>query len=780
MASCSFVKEGRTFTLSVEETSYSVENNTSNVKWTLSITGGQGYWNDSYAKATVNGQVVYNETKSWSTGQFPAKDGSVSGTINGIEHDSQGEKTIPFSVEGYSFEYTVKSASGSLALTSIPRYFTTTPTLEITSKTETSLTIKWTTSENASKSRYKIGNGSWVNVESNIDKSTGSITINNLQAGTNYTIYVDLMRKDSELWCQTPPSIQETTYNYPYVSSTPNFTIGNNFTIGIYNPLNRNCTIYLVGADNSQDSGKTTTGTSVTGYNTTTYENFLYNSIPNTNSATYKVRLVCGALNRDTTVNGGTYSTNTAQCSPQFTSFNVKDNNSNIVAVTGSDQVFVKGYSTLQVIIPSANKMVAQKGATPNKYVCTCDTLSQNANYSSSDVTINMGTIINNGALRVNTRAYDSRTNNTLAYKDITVYDYAKPVINAVATRLNNFENQTTLQISGTYNKLTINSVNKNTITNVKYRYRETNGTWSNWTNLSATLNNGAFTCNNVILSLDNSKSFEFEISVTDNIDTTTLSTSVAIGKAIFFISTNNRECYINGNKVVHNDDNGNVTLATESINLTTGNINLTAGNVNAVGINGGTTIKDGNTNLRTLKELNTQVTTNTTDIGNKAPTSHASSGTGYGVGTTNNYGHCKSINDLTHTSYSNGECLSAYQGYLLKLLGINSADLTKAKGYVKFENGFIIQWVNKDFTTPVNSSWGSLYESGYINIGQWAVTFKEAPTTTLDIQSSNGVFPQGHQGVTVTECGTVWLTRATASNSLTGTICCIGFGKWK
>jgi hypothetical protein len=41
--------------------------------------------------------------------------------------------------------------------------------------------------------------------------------------------------------------------------------------------------------------------------------------------------------------------------------------------------------------------------------------------------------------------------------------------------------------------------------------------------------------------------------------------------------------------------------------------------------------------------------------ISTKAPNSHASSGTTYGVGTTENYGHNKVINDLTHSSFANG-----------------------------------------------------------------------------------------------------------------------------
>jgi len=49
-----------------------------------------------------------------------------------------------------------------------------------------------------------------------------------------------------------------------------------------------------------------------------------------------------------------------------------------------------------------------------------------------------------------------------------------------------------------------------------------------------------------------------------------------------------------------------------------------------------------------------------------KAPNSHASSATTYGVGTTANYGHCKTINNLTQSSHVNGNALSAYQGKVL------------------------------------------------------------------------------------------------------------------
>lgn len=47
-------------------------------------------------------------------------------------------------------------------------------------------------------------------------------------------------------------------------------------------------------------------------------------------------------------------------------------------------------------------------------------------------------------------------------------------------------------------------------------------------------------------------------------------------------------------------------------------------------------------------------------------PTSHASSGTGYGLGSKTLYGHGKAIDDLTHSAYTDGEMLSAHMGYVL------------------------------------------------------------------------------------------------------------------
>ena len=504
---------------------------------------------------SLGGTVLFEQYStvktSWSAGDV-IKQGSV--TFNNA---NDGSLTLnayikqlfyyTYSASRWASSSYVQTVSQNMVCSTIPRYAGITK-FDLSAVNETTIHVDWNADSTCDAVQYSVNGGSWTGA------SGLGFNIGSLSANTQHSVKIRVKRADSQLWTESSTKYVS-TYAYPYIVAYNNFYIGNNIPINIYNPLGRSINVYIIGNDNSTICSATRTSNGYTEIGSNASEiNSQYASIPNSNEGNYKIRLVVSAVSRDTTVNGGKYYTKTNECSPTFTTFNVKDSNSSVVAVTGSDQVFVKGKSTLYVTIPSANKMTTQKSATPSSYSLSCDTLSQSANYSTNDVNVNMGTIANSGTLRVNVRAYDSRSNSALAYKDITVYDYAKPVINVVATRLNNFENQTTLKVSGTYTKLTINNTNKNTITNVKYRYRETGGTWSSWTNLTTTVSNGTFTCTDVVLSLDNTKSFEFEVQATDNLDNNTKTASVSIGQAIFFISSNNRACYINGQEIVMYD----------------------------------------------------------------------------------------------------------------------------------------------------------------------------------------------------------------------------------
>jgi len=131
-----------------------------------------------------------------------------------------------------------------------------------------------------------------------------------------------------------------------------------------------------------------------------------------------------------------------------------------------------------------------------------------------------------------------------------------------------------------------------------------------------------------------------------------------------------------------------------------------------------------------------------------RTPTSHASTSTTYGVGTTTSYGHCKTINNLTTSSHTDGNALSAYQGYLLDT---NKVDKVSGKGLST--NDFTTTLKNKldgiasgaqvNTITGVKGDNESSYRTGNVNItktniGLGNVENKSSSTIRSELTSSN------------------------------------------
>lgn len=340
---------------------------------------------------------------------------------------------------------------------------------------------------------------------------------------------------------------------YPVLNSGSNFTDESNPTLKFTNYGVFNVRVKLEAGGNTslitRDISKNATSYT---FNLTEEErNELRALCPNSNSLSVR-ETVC-AVNGTTEVNASykDYTMTIANGNPTFSDFTYKDTNTTVTNVIGTDQALVKGVSTLQATVSSANKMVAKKKATAKNYVATIDDINVSKDYSTSDIVFDLGKIKTAGTKRLNIRAYDSRNNSTLVYKDITVYDYEAPVLNITSTRLNNFEDQTTLTIEGSFSSLKINDVEKNALQSVKYRYREAGGEWNDYVELTPTVDGNKFTCQDVILSLDNTNAYEFEVVATDKLSSTTRNSSVDVGQSIFMISSNKKACYINGQEIL-------------------------------------------------------------------------------------------------------------------------------------------------------------------------------------------------------------------------------------
>ena len=230
---------------------------------------------------------------------------------------------------------------------------------------------------------------------------------------------------------------------------------------------------------------------------------------------------------------------------PTFTNFSFADTNSTITGITGNNQILVQGKSTLVVTVSSANKAVANKSATMANYVASLSGKSVQADYSSSGNTLTFtDNAFSSGSQLLSVKATDSRNNSTTVTKNVTVLAYANPVINATATRRNNFENETTLTFTGSISPLTIGSTNKNALKNVSYRYKsQSTTTWGSWTAISnvTTASNGTLTIPNVTLSLANNQAWDFEVRAVDKLITTTKAFVVSVGQPAFFIGSDGR-----------------------------------------------------------------------------------------------------------------------------------------------------------------------------------------------------------------------------------------------
>ena len=113
--------DGRYLQLDISE-SVNVVDNSSTLSWTLTSAGGAStYYTIDTTTVTINGTTVYSKDRTyWDDRVFPAKKGSVSGTIT-VAHDSNGSKTITVGFSTRVYIYGSQEYGGSMTLTTIDR-----------------------------------------------------------------------------------------------------------------------------------------------------------------------------------------------------------------------------------------------------------------------------------------------------------------------------------------------------------------------------------------------------------------------------------------------------------------------------------------------------------------------------------------------------------------------------------------------------------------------------------------------------------------------------------
>lgn len=465
-----------------------------------------------------------------------------------VTHDADGKKTVTisgaWSDNNWSSYITSGSASASVTLPQIPRYATVSQSLG--GKTETGITVKWSSDSTIDYVWYSKDNGSnWTAVGS-ANATSGSYTISGLTANTSYNIKTRVRRKDSQLTTDSS-AMAQTTYNYPYATSMPNFTIGNTLTIGLYNPLGRTVTVSIIGADNSECSRDNTSGTSITGYTYSSIVNALYNSIPNAKSGTYKVKVTYGSS--VITKTGGTYSANASACTPTIGSLTYQDTKTVTINITGNNQQIIRNQSTVRY---TASSLSAKNSATISSVKVVVNGSTYNLTVSGTSATggnavINSGTNVTATATITDSRGYT-------ATKTVTVQmlDWVLPTALITLQRQNNYYTPTSLKANCTYSSLG----GKNTIT-ITYKAKKQSS--SSWELTGSLTNNTAIT-----IQCDNQYDWDVQVVITDKLGTTTYNTTLSRGTPIIFFDRQRGSTGFNGFPAIDNgvDFQGNVLPA--------------------------------------------------------------------------------------------------------------------------------------------------------------------------------------------------------------------------
>ena len=415
--------------------------------WTVSVGARTGTYN------------VGGNTGNWSASALSVSSASAYtdqwlGTVEKyVNHNSSGtannvalQVVYPFKGTYSGTYYESITASTTVNLDTIPRYATITQSMA--SRTETTITMNWTADATVDKLWYSINNGSsWTEV-SIAQGTSGSYTISGLSAYTQYTIKTRVRRKDSQLTSDSS-AYSQYTYPYPYANSMPNFTIGNKLTLGFYNPLGRTITVKFIDANNATQSSWEISGTSISGYNDTSFCNALYSSIPNATSGTYKVQVTYGS--QTNTKTGGTYSINTSDCTPTINSLAYQDTNSSVVNVTGNNQKIVRNHSTVRY---TASGLSVKNSAT----IASCK-VSVNGNTYTLTVSGTSATggnaVIDSGSdVTATVTLTDSRGLQATKSVTVTMLDWQLPTGVITLQRANNFYSETTIKCDARYSSL--------------------------------------------------------------------------------------------------------------------------------------------------------------------------------------------------------------------------------------------------------------------------------------------------------------------------------------
>ena len=450
-----------------------------------------------------------------------------------VSHNSDGTKTGVALSASWRFSGTYSgvsvgtiTASTTVNLDKIDR---SAPTVAFNTSgvTASGFKISATSSSTADIWQYSLNGGSSWTTFSNTASTSASVTVSSLSPNTSYTVKVRARKKSNQVY-GTSGSATVKTLGGAVVNSVSTVTADNatvtvsinatvyeasySYTLAIKN----GSSTYLTISGLSWTKGTATRTVTLTAAQRTTLLNAMASIKSFTGTfavTTYSGSTQIGSTSSKTAV----IQTTSANSAPTLSGFTFEDSYSTTANITGNNQLFIQGYSTLKVTPGTAT---AKNGASISNYTASCNGLSAS---SSSGAAITVGKIEKSGSVSVTLTVTDSRGYTSSVTKNVTVIAYAKPKISSVTLRrTNEIEAEMQLKFNGSISAVTVDGTQKNSVQYVRYRYKKTSAaSYGSYTSiLSSTTRSGtSFSFSNLELcSLDAGYSYDFHLQIQDRL----------------------------------------------------------------------------------------------------------------------------------------------------------------------------------------------------------------------------------------------------------------------
>lgn len=512
-------REGRYLTFSWSVKSQDTANNKTNISWTLTGGGTSGYVYCGDFEVTIDGTKVYSSD----TRREVYNTTTIASGTRTITHSADGTKTLTASVKASIYTYTQdRTGSGSWALPTIAR--TPTVTVSNTAKTETSITMKWSSNLTCNRVRYRTSTnsgsswGSWTS--KTVSAKSGSYTISGLTANTSYTIQTELRSSESSLTNTANKTVK--TYAWPY-AVPDNFTVRNGVApYTMVNPLGRPCTtvIYANGTQIMESEEDTDNGE----VELDIFEEDWLTTIPDSATGTWSIEVTYGGHThtRTATFSGAGYN-------PTINVIRYADTNTTAQAIIQDNATILQNISTPRFTISGTGQFGATiVGGSVSIIGSVSGTAADNV------VTVDYGTIDSATDIVATATIIDSRGNSASKTIVVTMAAYTLPSAIIDLARRNNYYSDTDITVDANVMDFPGNAP---TIT---AQWKEEGA--ASWED-SATLQDNV----QATLDLNNEKAWTVQVTVTDSFGgATTYDLYVGIGLPILYIDRMLRAVGIN------------------------------------------------------------------------------------------------------------------------------------------------------------------------------------------------------------------------------------------